>query len=153
MRVLEAVEEVNETQKHILFEKLANYFEGDIKGKTIAVWGTAFKPNTDDMREATSLVLIDSLIECGCTIKVCDPIALNECKRRIGDVVTYCDNKYDAAKDVDAVVLVTEWQQYRMVDWEYLKSIMNGKLIIDGRNIYDRKEVESYGFDYRAIGK
>lgn len=158
MRVLEAVEDVNQRQKHILFEKLAKYFNGVLVGKTVAVWGTAFKPNTDDMREATSLVLIESLLECGCKIRVCDPIALDECKRRLRDIDTnndilYCANKYIAADGADVAVLVTEWQEYRMVDWQYLKSIMNGKLIVDGRNVYDRKEVEENGFDYLAIGK
>lgn len=158
MRVLEAVEDVNQRQKHILFEKLSKYFNGVIVGKTVAVWGTAFKPNTDDMREATSLVLIESLLECGCKVRVCDPIALDECKRRLRDIDTnnnilYCANKYIAADGADAAVLVTEWQEYRMVDWQYLKSIMNGKLIVDGRNVYDRKEVEENGFDYLAIGK
>lgn len=158
MRVLEAVEDVNQRQKHILFEKLAKYFNGVLAGKTVAVWGTAFKPNTDDMREATSLVLIESLLECGCKIRVCDPIALDECKRRLRDIdinndILYCANKYIAADGADVAVLVTEWQEYRMVDWQYLKSIMNGKLIVDGRNVYDRKEVEENGFDYLAIGK
>lgn len=158
MRILEAVEDVNQRQKHILFEKLAKYFNGVLAGKTVAVWGTAFKPNTDDMREATSLVLIESLLECGCKIRVCDPIALDECKRRLRDIDTnnnilYCANKYIAADGADVAVLVTEWQEYRMVDWQYLKSIMNGKLIVDGRNVYDRKEVEENGFDYLAIGK
>lgn len=158
MRILEAVEDVNQRQKHILFEKLAKYFNGVLAGKTVAVWGTAFKPNTDDMREATSLVLIESLLECGCKVRVCDPIALDECKRRLRDIDTnndilYCANKYIAADGADVAVLVTEWQEYRMVDWQYLKSIMNGKLIVDGRNVYDRKEVEENGFDYLAIGK
>jgi len=153
MELLKAVESVNYHQKYVLSKKLMKYFKNSLMGKTIAVWGTAFKPDTDDMREATSLVLIDHLVKSACTVKVCDPVALDECKRRIGDSVIYCANKYEAAKDADAVVLVTEWQQYRMVDWSYLKSIMKGKLIVDGRNIYDRKEVENEGFDYRAIGK
>jgi UDPglucose 6-dehydrogenase len=114
MRVLKAVEEVNEIQKSILFEKLNKHYKGNLKGKTIAMWGLAFKPETDDMREAPSLVLIEKFLKAGCTIKVYDPIAMDECKRRMGDEVIYCKDMYDAAVDADALLLVTEWKEFRM---------------------------------------
>ncbi len=153
MRVLKAVEEVNETQKSILFEKLLKLFHGDIKGKRIALWGLAFKPETDDMREAPSLVLIDKIIEAGATVKAYDPVAIEECKRRIGDKITYTRDRYDAALDADALLLVTEWKEFRMPSWPVLKKTMNSPIIVDGRNIYDRKELAGAGFTYACIGQ
>lgn len=153
MRVLKAVEEVNETQKSILFKKLSNYYNGDLAGKTIALWGLAFKPETDDMREATSLVMIDLLLKAGCKVKVFDPVAMNECKRRIGDVVEYTKDLYDAALNSDAVLLLTEWKQFRMPSWGVIKKSMNHPLIIDGRNIYNAAEMKEAGFSYYCIGK
>lgn len=153
MRVLKAVEEVNETQKSILFKKLNNYYNGDLAGKTIALWGLAFKPETDDMREATSLVMIDLLLKAGCKVKVFDPVAMNECKRRIGDVVEYTKDLYDAALNSDAVLLLTEWKQFRMPSWGVIKKSMNHPLIIDGRNIYNAAEMKEAGFSYYCIGK
>lgn len=156
MNVLNAVESVNYHQKFVPYKKLMHYYvqrkEGFV-GKTIALWGTAFKPDTDDMREATSLTLIDSFKKAGCIVKVCDPIALNECKRRVGDSVIYCNDIYEAATGADAVILVTEWKEYRMVDWERVGKLMKNKVIVDGRNLYNRSEVESYGFDYMSIGR
>ena len=156
MNVLNAVESANYHQKFVPYKKLMRYYtqrnEGFV-GKTIALWGTAFKPDTDDMREATSLTLIDSFKKRGCTVKVCDPIALNECKRRVGDSVIYCNDIYEAATGADAVILVTEWKEYRMVDWERVGKLMKNKVIVDGRNLYNRSEVESYGFDYMSIGR
>ena len=152
MRVLKAVEEVNENQKSILFEKLLKHFGGDLKGKTIALWGLAFKPETDDMREAPALVLIDKLTEAGATVKVYDPIAMNECRRRVGDKVTYAQDMYDAAIDADALILVTEWRQFRVPSYAALERIMRDKVLLDGRNIYDREEAESHGFAYYKIG-
>lgn len=152
MRVLKAVEEVNETQKGILFDKLMKYFNGDIKGKQIAMWGLAFKPETDDMREAPALVLIDKLIEAGAQVKAYDPIAMNECKRRIGDRISYASDMYDAVLDADALLMVTEWKEFRLPSWGVLKKTMKQAVVIDGRNIYDKKELQEQGFKYLAIG-
>ena len=151
MRVLKAVEEVNDKQKEVLFDKLINEL-GDIKGKIITLWGLAFKPETDDMREAPALVLIDKLTNAGATVKVFDPIAMNECKRRIGDKVIYCNDMYEAAINSDAILLVTEWNQFRMPSLPVLKKTMQNYLIIDGRNIYDREYLEENGFRYIKIG-
>lgn len=152
MRVLKAVENVNEHQKGILFEKLLKYFDGDLKGKKIALWGLAFKPETDDMREAPALVLIDKLTNAGATVRVYDPIAMNECRRRIGDKVEYAIDMYDAATDADALLLVTEWNQFRIPAFATLAKVMNRPLIIDGRNIYDHDELADHGFTYERIG-
>lgn len=153
MKVLKAVEEVNENQKSILFTKLSNYYNDNLKGKTISIWGLAFKPETDDMREAISLVMIKNLIEVGCKIKVYDPVAMNECKRRIGDSIIYASDMYDATLNADALLLLTEWKQFRLPSWEVIKKTMHHPLILDGRNIYDKEEMESLGFDYMCIGK
>ena len=153
MKVLKAVEEENENQKSILFTKLSNYYNDNLKGKTISIWGLAFKPETDDMREATSLVMIKNLIEVGCKIKVYDPVAMNECKRRIGDSIIYASDMYDATLNADALLLLTEWKQFRLPSWEVIKKTMHHPLILDGRNIYDKEEMESLGFDYMCIGK
>lgn len=153
MRVLNAVEEVNEIQKTVVFNKLSQHFKGDLKGKNIAIWGLAFKPETDDMREATSLVTINLLKEAGCNVKVYDPVAMNECKRRIGDVVEYATDMYDAALNADALLMLTEWKHFRLPSWGVLKKSMNNFVIVDGRNIYDGKELAELGFDYYCIGK
>ena len=153
MRVLKAVEEVNESQKAILFEKLSKHYSGDLKGKRIALWGLAFKPETDDMREAPALVLIDKLVEAGASVKVYDPIAMNECRRRIGDKVIYATDMYDAVLDVDALLLVTEWKEFRMPSWGVLKKTMRQTVIVDGRNIYDKTELDENGFEYMCIGQ
>ncbi len=154
MRVLQAVEGVNETQKTILFRKLvAHYGSAEaLTGKRIALWGLAFKPETDDMREATSLVTIDLLLKAGATVVVYDPIAMTECKRRIGDKIEYADNMYSAVDGADALLLVTEWKEFRIPNWSELKSRMAARLIIDGRNIFDIEECEQQGFTYYCIG-
>lgn len=152
MRVLKAVEEVNERQKEVLFDKLMKHFNGDIAGKTIAVWGLAFKPETDDMREAPSLILIDKIIAAGGIVKVYDPIAIEECQRRIGDKVAYGTDMYDAALDADALLLVTEWREFRFPNFAVLGKVMKQKVIIDGRNIYDRNELDQHEFTYYKIG-
>lgn len=152
MRVLKAVEEVNERQKAILFDKLNKRFGGNLKGKTVALWGLAFKPETDDMREAPALVLISKLVEAGCTVKVFDPVAMDECRRRVGDKVRYGKDMYDATVDADALILVTEWKTFRMPSWEVLARSMRNKLVIDGRNIYDAAELAESGFEYCKIG-
>ena len=150
MQVLQAVESVNETQKTILFEKLKRVLK-DLQGKTIALWGLAFKPDTDDMREAPSLVIIDLLQKAGCEIKVYDPVAMEECKRRIGDQVIYCKDLYDAALDADAILLLTEWKEFRLPSWNVLKRTMKSPVVIDGRNIYDKKEMKEIEFIYDCI--
>ena len=152
MEVIEAVERVNEKQKSIVYDKIIKAV-GDVKGKTIAILGLAFKPETDDMREAPALVVIDKLLNDGATVHVFDPIAMEECKRRIGDVVTYCKNMYDAADGADVFALMTEWRQFRMPSWNVIKKVMTGNVVVDGRNIYDRVEVEEQGFVYTRIGE
>lgn len=153
MRVLQAVEEVNELQKSALFEKLQKQFKGDLKGKTIALWGLSFKPETDDMREAPALVLIDKLLSAGCQVRVYDPAAMSECKRRIGDVVYYATDMYDAVLDADALMLITEWKEFRLPSWAVIKKAMAKRIVLDGRNIYEKKEMEELGFVYSCIGK
>ena len=152
MKVLRAVEEVNDHQKNILFEKLQKHYEGKLQGKTIAVAGLAFKPDTDDMREAPSLVLIDSLLNAGCKVRVYDPIAMDECRRRIGNAVTYCNDLYDAALDADALMVVTEWKEFRVPSWPVLRKTMNTPLVVDGRNIYEKSELLEAGFEYYGVG-
>lgn len=151
MKVLEAVDEVNELQKSVPFRKLKKEL-GDLKGRKIAVWGLSFKPETDDMREAPSLVVIDELLRAGADVKVYDPVAMDECRRRLGDAVIYAKDMYDAAVEADAVVLLTEWKQFRVPSWRVLARTMNGNLIVDGRNIYDSAELLEEGFRYRCIG-
>ncbi len=153
LRVLQAVEEVNEAQKSVLFEKLLKHFDGNLKGKTIALWGLSFKPETDDMREAPSLVLIEKLLEAGCSIRAYDPVATEECKRKIGDAVYYACDMYDAVLDADALMLVTEWKEFRLPSWKVIKKTMANTLILDGRNIYEKSEMEAAGFVYSCIGK
>ncbi|MDR2823933.1 MAG: UDP-glucose/GDP-mannose dehydrogenase family protein [Prevotellaceae bacterium] len=152
MQVLHAVESVNEKQKRIVFDKLAKYFRGDLQGQTVAIWGLAFKPETDDMREAPALVVIDLLLTAGCQVKVYDPVAMHEGKRILGDKVLFCKDLYDAALDADAALLLTEWKQFRIPSWNVLKRTMRRALVIDGRNIYDKKELAEYGFEYEGIG-
>lgn len=152
MEVLKAVEKVNEQQKSILFKKLQKAYANNLKGKTITLWGLAFKPETDDMRESTALVMIDLLQKAGCTIRVYDPIAMNECKRRIGDSVIYCKDMYDAVLDADALLLLTEWKEFRLPSWEVIAKAMQRKLVIDGRNIFDPEELKEAGFEYHCVG-
>ena len=154
MEVLQAVESVNERQKSILFCKLQRVFGDEpLAGKTITLWGLAFKPETDDMREAPALVMIDLLKKAGCKVRAYDPIAMDECKRRVGDAVTYCDNMYDALDGTEALLLLTEWKQFRLPDWNEVKRRMKRHLVIDGRNIFDAAEMTGYGFEYHCIGR
>ena len=153
MRVLRAVEEVNESQKSVLFDKLSKQFNGDLKGKVVALWGLAFKPETDDMREAPALILIDKLLKAGCQIRAYDPAAMQECKRRIGDSIYYACDMYDAVLDADVLMLVTEWKEFRLPSWAVIKKTMAQLVVLDGRNIYDKKEMEELGFVYSCIGK
>ena len=151
MRVIKAVEEVNERQKSIVYDKLASAL-GDLNGRNIALWGLAFKPETDDMRCAPSLVIIEKLLKAGATVTVFDPVAEDECRRRIGDAVRYATDMYDAVVDADALALVTEWKQFRLPSWKVVRKAMRGNLIVDGRNIYQAADLIEEGFDYRCIG-
>lgn len=154
MEVLKAVERVNEKQKSLLFRKLQAVYPGEsLKGKTIALWGLSFKPETDDMRESTALVIIRLLKEAGCTIRAFDPVAMDECRRRVGDAVIYCRDKYEATLQADALLLLTEWKEFRLPSWEVVGRSMNRKLIIDGRNIFDAEELADAGFEYHCIGR
>jgi UDPglucose 6-dehydrogenase len=155
LRVVEAVEEVNEFQKHILFKKVVQHFGSieAVKGKTVAVWGLSFKPETDDMREAPALILIGELLNAGAEVRAFDPIAIAEAKRRIGeDKVTFVKDMYDAVDDADALVIVTEWKEFRVPSWNVIRKAMRGNLIVDGRNIYDATELNEIGFNYYSIG-
>ena len=153
MQILKAVERVNESQKELLYHRLFRYFDGKISGRKFAVWGLSFKPETDDMREAPALILIDKLCEAGARVKVYDPVAMPECKRRIGNKVEYAENIYEAVADVDALLIVTEWKEFRMPSWSVIKKLMSTPLILDGRNIYDKTELEEAGFIYHCIGR
>ena len=153
MEILEAVESVNERQKNILFDKLMKYYNGDIKGKTIAVWGLAFKPKTDDMREAPSLVLIDKILSAGGKVRAYDPVSMEEAKHHhLGDSIVYAKDIYDATLDTDAILMVTEWNEFRLPTWEVIKKTMNKPVVFDGRNIYNKQEMNDAGFDYFGIG-
>lgn len=153
MSVLRAVEEVNEKQKSILFEKLQRHFHSDLQGKTIALWGLAFKPETDDMREAPALILINKLLNAGCSVRAYDPAAMQECQRRIGNAIYYAKDMYDAVLDADALMLITEWKEFRLPSWAVIRKSMTNPVVLDGRNIYDKKEIEELGFTYHCIGK
>jgi UDPglucose 6-dehydrogenase len=152
MRVLQAVEEVNERQKELLYHKLEKRFAGELKGKTVVIWGLSFKPQTDDMREAPSLALIEKLLVAGCTVKAYDPVAMPEAKRILGDRVDYAKDIYDAAQQADAILLVTEWKEFRLPDWHILKNAMRTPVVFDGRNIYDSEELQRAGFEYFGLG-
>lgn len=152
LRILQAVEEVNEDQKTLLYRKLYKYFDGNLKGKRIALWGLSFKPHTDDMREAPSLVIIDKLLTAGCEIYAYDPVAMREAKRIVGDSIRYAGDIYEASENADAVLLVTEWTAFRLPDWDVVKKTMRTPVIFDGRNIYDGNELREKGFDYFGLG-
>lgn len=152
MGVIEAVEAVNERQKEIVVKKLQDKL-GTLRGKTIALWGLAFKPETDDMREAPALVVIEKLLEAGASVKVYDPVAMDECRRRIGDRVVYCKDMYDVVIDADALAVLTEWKEFRTPSWSVIKRVMKQPVLVDGRNIYSKDEVIAEGFEYAAIGK
>lgn len=153
MKVLKAVEEVNESQKSVLFNKLNKYYNGDLAGRTIALWGLAFKPETDDMREATAMVTIGLLLKAGCKIRVYDPVAMEECSHRIGNQVEYASDMYDAVLNADALLLLTEWKQFRLPSWGVVLKAMAHPVILDGRNIYDAQEMKDLGFNYHCIGR
>ncbi|MDR1403492.1 MAG: UDP-glucose/GDP-mannose dehydrogenase family protein [Tannerellaceae bacterium] len=152
MRVIQAVEEVNDDQKFVLFNKLKSFYKGDLKGKTIAVWGLAFKPETDDMREAPSLVIINELLAAGCNIKAYDPVAMQEAKRKLGDKITYSKDIYETVQGADALLVITEWKEFRAPIWNAIKSSMKMPVLFDGRNIYDPNELQKEGIAYFGIG-
>lgn len=152
MRVLQAVEEVNENQKSVLFNKVKSYFNGNIAGKRIGIWGLSFKPHTDDMREAPSLVIVDKLLKAGAVIRAYDPAAMAEAKVMLGDTIEYAADPYDAIKDADCLIIPTEWPEFRVPDFDEIRKRMNNPVIFDGRNIFDAEEMEKKGFDYFCIG-
>ena len=152
LRVLKSVEDVNNDQKSVLFNKLNKYFNNKLKGKTIALWGLSFKPQTDDMREAPALTIIQKLLEAGAKVNVYDPVAMEEAKRRIGDVVNYSKDQYEALIDADALLMLTEWPEFRFPNFNVVKKLLNNQVIFDGRNVYDLQDMKSMGFDYFCIG-
>ena len=152
LEVLKSVEAVNDRQKLVLFNKLKTYFKGDLQGKTIAIWGLSYKPNTDDMREAPSLEIIDKLIGAGCKVQAYDPVAMTETKRRIGEIIHYCNHKDEALQNADALLLLTEWEDFENLDFTVLKQKMKHHVVFDGRNIYNSAKVRQEGFDYFGIG-
>jgi UDPglucose 6-dehydrogenase len=152
LRVLESVEEANEAQKHRLFGKLVELV-GNVRGRRIAIWGLAFKPNTDDMREAASLVLIDELLEAGATVVAHDPVAMHETQRRLGDRIAYAGTSYEALAGADALVIVTDWNEYRHPDFGRIKEALKAPVVVDGRNLYDSRKMKGLGFTYASIGR
>jgi len=152
LRVLKAVEAVNMDQKSVLYNKIMKYFKGDINGKTVAIWGLSFKPQTDDMREAPSLVIIKKLLDAGAMVKVYDPVAMKEAKHTLGETVTYAEDQYEALIDADCLLLVTEWPEFKVPNFNIVKKLLNAPVIFDGRNIYEIEEMKRKGFDYFCIG-
>jgi len=153
LEILKAVEAVNYRQKSVLFNKIQKHFNGDLKGKKFAMWGLAFKPKTDDMREAPSLVIIDKLLEAGASVVAYDPVAMEEAQRILGDKITYAKDEYEAVIDAEALILVTEWSEFRLPNFKVLGKLLKNKIIFDGRNIYDPEELAEFSFDYYAIGR
>ncbi|MBT3748772.1 MAG: UDP-glucose/GDP-mannose dehydrogenase family protein, partial [Bacteroidetes bacterium] len=153
LRVLQAVEEVNYTQKQVLFGKINTHFKQNLAGKKFAMWGLAFKPNTDDMREAPALVVIDQLVEAGASVVAYDPVAVEETKRRIGDKITYVDDPYEALIDADALLLLTEWSEFRIPRYRIMEKLLKNKLVFDGRNVFDPVEMKEFGYTYYGIGR
>ena len=152
MRILNAVEEVNEAQKEVLFNKVLNHFRGDLKGKKFALWGLSFKPKTDDMREAPSLVIIEKLLKAGASVVAYDPVAMHEAERMLGNTIVYSTEMYDSLKGADALLIVTEWPEFRSPDFEMMSKALNKKVLFDGRNIFDASDMKKLGFDYYCIG-
>ncbi|HPT14792.1 MAG TPA: UDP-glucose/GDP-mannose dehydrogenase family protein [Bacteroidales bacterium] len=152
LRVLKAVEAVNHDQKSVLFNKIMEYFKGDLKGKTIAIWGLSFKPQTDDMREAPSLVIIKKLLEAGANVKAYDPVAMIEAKHHLGDSIVYSEDQYETLIDADCLALVTEWPEFKFPNLKIMKKLLSTPAVFDGRNIYDQGEMKRNGFDYFCIG-
>jgi UDPglucose 6-dehydrogenase len=152
LRVLKAVEAVNEDQKSVLFHKVSKYFGGDLKGKTIACWGLSFKPMTDDMREAPALILIRKFIEAGAIVRAYDPVAMHEAKKILGNAINYAEDQYDVLIDADCMILVTEWPEFKFPNFNVIRKLLKKPAIFDGRNIYEVAEMKRKGFDYFCIG-
>jgi UDPglucose 6-dehydrogenase len=152
-QILKSVMDVNEKQKSVIVEKMKKYFGGNLKGKKIALWGLAFKPDTDDIREAPSLYIIDALLKEGASVNAFDPVAMENVKQAIGNKISFSENQYNALKDADALVIATEWQLFRTPDFEKMKSLMKGKVIFDGRNLYEPLAMKEKGFLYNSIGR
>jgi UDPglucose 6-dehydrogenase len=152
LRVLDAVETANDAQKHRLFEKLQRCL-GSVKEKRIAIWGLAFKPNTDDMREAPALVVIEELLGAGAQVVAHDPVAMHETQRRIGKAIEYAESSYQALEGADALVIITDWNEYRHPDFGRIKEALRSPVIVDGRNLYDARKMRSLGFTYESIGR
>lgn len=153
LEILKSVENVNERQKQVVYHRVKDFFNGNLKGKKIAMWGLSFKPNTDDMREAPSLVIIENLLKDGATVSAYDPVAMHEAKRILGDSIHYATSPYDATKNADALILITEWSEFRIINFDVLEKNMNQKVIFDGRNIYDPEEMRERGYVYYSIGR
>jgi UDPglucose 6-dehydrogenase len=153
MKILNAVDVVNNAQKEILFHKILKHFKGNIENRIISLWGLSFKPNTDDMRDAPSLTIINKLLEKKAKIIAYDPVAMDECRRRIGDVIDYSKDRYEALIDSDALVVITEWPEFRLLNYKVMEKLMKNKVIFDGRNIYDPSEMKEYGFICYGIGR
>jgi len=152
MRILEAVEEVNNDQKSVIFNKINAYFAGNLQGKTIAFWGLSFKPNTDDMREAPSVVIANLLLEAGANVRAYDPVAMEETKHQLGDRITYCESDMEAVQGADALALITEWSEFRVPSWDKVGNAMKNKVVFDGRNLYRKEILIEHGYDYYGIG-
>lgn len=153
MKVVKAVDEVNDAQQKVVFKKLLKCYNGNVKGKNVAVWGLAFKPETTDVRQSTALVTIEQLLAAGCEVSVYDPLAIDQAKKVLGDKVKYANDMYDAVLDADALLLITEWKQFATPSWGVVARSMRTKVVIDGRNLYSLADMKKYGFDYHRIGK
>ena len=153
MKVVKAVDEVNDSQRRVIYKKLLKCYNGNIKGKKIAIWGLAFKPDTSDVRESTALVTIEQLLSAGCEVSVYDPIAMDEAQNYLGEKVAYANDMYDAVLDADALLLLTEWKQFYKPSWGVVARSMKTKVVVDGRNIYNVGDMKKFGFDYHRIGK
>jgi len=153
MKILNAVDEVNNAQKEVLFHKILRHFNGNIENRIISIWGLSFKPSTDDMRDAPSLTIINKLLEQKAKVVAYDPVAMDECRRRIGERINYSRDRYEALIDSDALVVITEWPEFRLLNYRVMEKLMKNKVIFDGRNIYDPSEMKEYGFIYYGIGR
>lgn len=153
LELLKAVERVNENQKEVLFQKITSHFGDDLKGRCFAMWGLSFKPGTDDLREAPSLVLIHKLLEAGAKVRAFDPVSMEECERRIGNRVEYAENMYDALTDADALIVVTEWPEFKIPKFTFIEKALKHKIVFDGRNIYSPEQMEEFGYVYYGIGR
>jgi UDPglucose 6-dehydrogenase len=153
LEILKAVENVNERQKAMIFNKVYDHFNGDLKGKKFGLWGLSFKPNTDDMREAPAITVINKLLEAGAIVHGYDPVAMDESKRKVGDIIDYAEDQYEAVKDADGLIMMTEWSEFRVPKWQEMEKLMKNKLVFDGRNIYDKDDMKKWGWTYYSIGR